>query len=436
MASNGLPYDDFSQIAISADEYISDTNLNAAFGKLIKNDLMLNPYSSNIPYIPSIWECKWYNNSSVKGYSRGSAVWMNTEDVEEFISQKHNIIYDYAKKNIYLASVISAYDKTSKTSFDLYASILSGYQGPGMSRPLSPLFDLGQLSADTQIYVSLVDDNKIPPSQDILLPEEQRKWASFIKDTSLVDTIIEEFKSSLYDEHIKNYHLGKYALNSDSDLVRSWMKSDFSNIDTSAKQAYQAHVNPSSTYGLDIVRYYVADRNMTTTAVADKSIQTYDIPRKWFRLWCSGLLEHGGYVNTTSAGDYLLKIPFDWTFTKKKTVSGKEQLINCSAPIYNYPTTEFSFYQNYVQIENSSTQYDPSKNFMQKYRYVVDITPMSSAAPTASASGKYDIMPKKVSLTKDVIEMKNNYLVLKLGVKSPGFYSYYVRGFKTNSYSI
>lgn len=71
------------------------------------------------------------------------------------------------------------------------------------------------------------------------------------------------------------------------------------------------------------------------------------MPSKWFRLWSSGLLEHGGYIKAEHTGDYLVKIPFDWEFKKKKTIDGKEQIVSFSAPIYNYPTTEFSFYQNY-----------------------------------------------------------------------------------------
>lgn len=68
--------------------------MNTALGKLVKNDLALNPYNFGIPLL---WECKWYNNPAVKGYSKGSAVWLNTEDVEEFIKQKHEVIYNYAK---------------------------------------------------------------------------------------------------------------------------------------------------------------------------------------------------------------------------------------------------------------------------------------------------------------------------------------------------
>ena len=80
--------------------------------------------------------------------------------------------------------------------------------------------------------------------------------------------------------------------------------------------------------------------------------------------------------------------------------------------------------------------YDLAKNFMHKYRYVIDVTPMSNAVPVIDASGKYNIASENVSMTKEVVEMKNEYIVLKLGVRSPGFYSYYVRGFKTNDYVI
>lgn len=177
-----------------------------------------------------------------------------------------------------------------------------------------------------------------------MLPVEQRKWATFIKDEKLADEIIETFKSSMYDDHIKNYHLGKYSHDLGSDLVKSWLKTDFSNIDPSAKQTYQTHVNPSSTYGLDVVKYYVSDRNTITSEVADGTIQTYDVPKRWFRLWSSGLLEHGGYVNAEYAANYLVKIPFDWQFKKKKVISGIEKLVTIAAPTYNYPTTEYSFY--------------------------------------------------------------------------------------------
>ena len=41
---------------------------------------------------------------------------------------------------------------------------------------------------------------------------------------------------------------------------------------------------------------------------------------------------------------------------------------------------------------------------------------MTSFIPTTDAAGKYDITAKKVSLTKEVVEMKNDYIVLKLGI--------------------
>ena len=58
---------------------------------MVNNDKKLFP---NTGYAPKIWECTWYNSPvnsySVEtyGYHKGDAVWINTEDLDEFV--KHN----------------------------------------------------------------------------------------------------------------------------------------------------------------------------------------------------------------------------------------------------------------------------------------------------------------------------------------------------------
>ena len=68
------------------DEFNKD-QLDAASKIMVLNDGKLLPQSG---IKPSIWCCYWYNtvlNSSNRSkycYKKGDAVWMNTEDLEEF----------------------------------------------------------------------------------------------------------------------------------------------------------------------------------------------------------------------------------------------------------------------------------------------------------------------------------------------------------------
>lgn len=485
-----LIYEDFEDLAISSDEYISDVRLNQTFGKLIKNDIALSPYNSERPHI---WECRWFNNSKIAGYPIGYAVWLNTENQYDFIVQKSNEIYQYAKNNSYLASIIKPFDHGSKDIFELYANILTGYIDSNLTTPLQPLFDIGQLSSSTQIYISKIDNNKRSPTEDLCYPEAQRVWKPFIKSIDLISEMISSYQTSLYERHIENYHFGEdLSHDPQHTFLTSYLTRDLSNLD--AIQTCQEHIKACDLVGFDSVKYYVADKNTAsvdissingyhdglyvyeqTSAIIHSFVSTalsteefpesvikdtniymlstvstsylscvvtgdkiiYDVPTKWFKLWHSGLLEHGGVVNVHDSGSYLLKIAFDWKFNETSGAITTQY----TAPIYNYPTTENSFYQNYSQIELEHSEYNSSRNFIEPYRYSVDFTPMTYRNPQFEGnelpSIGYATTPTNgVYLNKEVIEMKNDYIQLKLYVNRPGYYSYYIRGFKTDNYEI
>ena len=60
----------------------------------MENDFSIIPSETMEPII---WECKWFNNPSISGYSQGDACWLNTENIDEFILYNHNKIYEYSE---------------------------------------------------------------------------------------------------------------------------------------------------------------------------------------------------------------------------------------------------------------------------------------------------------------------------------------------------
>lgn len=531
--SSNLIYENFDDIAILNDETITGSRINKSVKKLIENDNALSPYNQEKP---RIWECLWYNDPSVNGYPVGYAVWLNTEEPDTFLRQKKEEIYQYAKNNKYLSYLISSYVDSSKPIYLLYKNILSGYNNGLIEKPFQPLFDIGDYTKDAQIYISISANNKISPTEDLKLPEEERSWKPFIKNEKLVEQIISNYYENVYNYHIKNYHLGEqFAINYENTFIDSYLRRDISNIEDMSLQTYKHHLKPMQLSGFDTVKYYIADKNETSIAIssyvdvfsykisgefeisvlssvssetgettdisvnvlstivgnvlstfedlsigspylsdfngdnikdeflifeknkldpiisANKDIFNYSIPSKWCRLWYSGFLEHGGYINIPRYTQQI-KIYFDWNFEvcdkwqdESKTLEDSNEIshnkVIKSAPIYNYPEIDYPFYQNYKFIENNDNLYNSNKNLINKYHYIIDITPINNFKPKFLGENINDIGYQQenqegVYLNKEIVEMKNNYITLKLNTNRPGAYSYYVAGFITNSYEI
>jgi len=62
------------QIEMQDGQILNRAHLNNAFRQLFENDLAM---MSDCKYWPNIWECKWYNDATIDGYSTGNAVWRN-----------------------------------------------------------------------------------------------------------------------------------------------------------------------------------------------------------------------------------------------------------------------------------------------------------------------------------------------------------------------
>ena len=155
-----------------------------------------------------------------------------------------------------------------------------------------PLYCLGDLLQPAKIRVSLSDDNTHLPTDDAW-------WRDFFADTSAtklaeqLESKFYELLSSYYDTHLKQYHLSgiqdwwrDQSGGASRSLSSECLLKDFSNV-TDVQEYSPAPGTTDS--GFDYVVYYFH--------------KTYDDPKtcKWFRVWKSGYLEHGGVVKNEQA---------------------------------------------------------------------------------------------------------------------------------------
>lgn len=72
--------------------------LSKAFTALFDND---NELMTNSDYIPNVWECKWFNDAVIPGYSKGYTVWVNGlyQNDYEFLTVYGEKLYNYIKNN-------------------------------------------------------------------------------------------------------------------------------------------------------------------------------------------------------------------------------------------------------------------------------------------------------------------------------------------------
>jgi len=70
--------------------------INSLFAKLIDNNVRMTTESQ---IAPTLWECKWLNDDSVDGYSRGDAVWMNSTSNADILASHYSVISSYISDN-------------------------------------------------------------------------------------------------------------------------------------------------------------------------------------------------------------------------------------------------------------------------------------------------------------------------------------------------
>ena len=139
---------------------------------------------------------------------------------------------------------------------------------------------------------------------------------------------------------------------------------DLSNLDQKSFQLAQVNMRkPLNIQGFDFIKLFI-------TKTLDNGTQ------RWFRLWNSGYLEHGGTINIKNISEFeeityngkCCKVKLNWTYQ-----NGENEI---ESPTFTYDLMSGdSFYQDEEYIFDTDTNYNKDNNISDKNRYVIQITP-------------------------------------------------------------
>ena len=308
--ANNLATTELSTIFLTANDPLNQDPMNRRFQLLLANDIVINELFANSV---GIWECSWYADSSIKGYSIGDAVWLNTEDPDKFVELRAGAIKRYTDLNSQILNKLPNFDSKDETIVDLYKAAMSGYTDANLGRDvvLPPIFDIGDISKPIQLLVSLKNNNKA-------LLTDETAWRKIFVDTeedeALIRKIIKNKEAKIIEQHLIDYHLSgkedevQARLSDYLDLPKETIDIVDSPKEWQLKYDEQKEL-PS--YGLDYVRYAIRKPYVLSGAVSQY---------QGVRYWNSGLVEHFGTIATNNSmfieedvsGVQKLKVPFNW----------------------------------------------------------------------------------------------------------------------------
>ena len=415
---------DFSEIGLSVVKNLNTRILNISLQKLAENDTAILPPND---YIPKIWENRWYNDDTIAGYSKGDLVWKWTMDNDSFISNFAGLIQDYAAKNQRLSAYFKHPSSSWSTEKAKYQNIISGYSEnagttdhPDYKQIFPMLFDYcwnystgkydhpARYTSPSQkpprdthrieIYISLADNNKS-------LLSDTTSWKNVtIRTADEQRSYLSNEISSMFNQHIKDYHLG--GVKTADEFESLLLKKNFANFNidnvynANRVKSHDAYVNSQ---GFDYVtkfgkKSYITDVKPNTAGTEVSSSLIY----RWYRLWNSGYLEHGGTIEfpksseqkTSQVSDYTFQVDLNW-----------EQSPGISAPVYDYPETSTPYYENtFDQMYFAKTRVNTIevsidtrlKRLGYQKRYAVSLTPVTMVSNDISAStqkiASYDVL--------------------------------------------
>lgn len=484
-------------IKLSAVADFNSKILNNSFTKLLINDNSIVP---EVNYIPTIWEHQWFNNDATPGYSKGQCVWKHTiSSLEDFLDNYGNLVYDYAQENdklkTYLLSswsdikTYAASEVAMMTWKCRYYNVISGYATGSISsnpttgeevitadytRVYDQLFEFGNARPNVvdkdsriEVYVSTIDDNKE-------LLSNRNAWKSVVlSDQAAYDSYISTEVSILFDQHISAYHFNNEL--TPENISDTLLQVDLKNFDITKVQTAKvtSHDKYVDSEGFDCVKLF-AKRQDTFTYLSN-DFKTY----RWFRLWNSGRLEHGGTIavppypysdyHLNLADGYVVSVNLDWEAEKGDGTKIRSEK-------YNYQETSASFYGN---VTGNLYYAKTSPEVRELYgtsdlklgpnsRYLVIVTPISfdlaadlSASKELALSNEFKVVSQEQLLNNgsgystpnddvmssfinvEVHHMKNDSFCFTRArtkdiskANSIQFYSYYTSGIKVLSYSI
>lgn len=417
-------------------DVVDRKQLDKAAATLIGNDLHLLPQSG---IKPSIWCCRWYNtilndfNRESYCYKKGDAVWINTENPTQFAIANQVYIRAVCESNSELTRQLQlALAGSTSEQIEFYRKVAVGEITASMSG--LPLYYLGNLKQPAQIRVSLVDNNDTLPTNDDC-------WKDFFVSedtTKFKNAILSCFRDQLsgfLQTHMDEYHLSG---------IQSWWRSKSMPGEISAQYLlktlenatkYQEYSPNAGTIdeGFDYVVYY----HQMKSSIDSNAM-------KWFRVWKSGYLEHGGIVSKNknvaeSLGDSLTGYDADGNLTSYKVNFNWSYGLGV-APGYTYPMALDEFYfegdtidfgnGKKIQLEDQGEVLDPSD------RYQIQVTPVMMSETKQPYS---TLHPSSGSqsfgcwyMTREVNTICNNSFrfIIDPDVQ---YYSYSTSGFSKNS---
>lgn len=374
--------------------YVKDLNtrtLNMSLEKLAYNDTATFPANN---YIPKIWENKWYNDDVIGGYSKGDVVWKWTMNEQTFLSGFAEVVQKYALDNPMLCGYFKYDPNEFNKEINRYRNIISGYSqtigdGNKTHQYFPMLFDYcfdyqnGEYNpslSTIELYISVVDDNKSLLSDTIC-------WKSIILRTKDdVNNYVSGEISSMFASHIKEYHFdGINSISGYDELLLANNLSNFTIDNVYNALRVNSHDEFVNQQGVDYVtRFKIMPFTTKVVPVStdnDISISSTMLYR-WYRLWNSGYLEHGGIVEipayqtsaSTQASCYEHIISLDWD-REKEPMS-----------IYNYPTLSTPYYGGSFDMlyfaklssEKVITPFPSSDSYLgYSKRYCISLTPVT-----------------------------------------------------------
>ena len=299
--------------------------------------------------------------------------------MDDFVSKNKSSVYNYLVNNqAYRERILRCEGDQSKL-MELFKEVVSSGE----------LYWLGDINLPAQIRVC-----KAEVSGGVkTLPIDDDSWEDFFvlrNDEKLKEEIVGQFQDIADEQfatHVETYHPEATA---DFDISK-YMVSDFSN--SSLNQRYN---KPSvkQMEGFDKVKRFVVVNGEGETV-------------RWFRVWSSGYLEHGGIINvekpvgndSVSYGETLGKIytlRFDWVYDN-----------NLVSPTYDYQSDtleNFHFSDNRVDFGEGIIPYD-SENELGSYpRYFLSLSPFC-----LEDGGPYQNMNEAYAFfnTREVFSMTN-----------------------------
>ncbi len=361
------------------------SQLNAQLNSLIQNDRALLGESSTLP---QIWECKWLNDPSVDGYSKGQAVWINTQTPQQILNSRYDQVLQYVEQNSILNAMYSRIDKGDQTKVNAFlTSVIDGTA----SKSVPPLYYLGKLAYPIQIKVSLKNNNK-------LLPSNPLGWYDFYKRSTMASNKINMMSclsgviSSSFEQHRQDYHLS--SLTDEQLQQMGFVKHDNFQISSVQTQHFYDHIYCEHMSGFDYV---------TNWKIVDQT---------WCREWKSGYVEQGGYVENT--GLSLLPVSF---------------IVD-----YNYLIGQKFYQDNYTKLNVGNRLTNIYGSIASGNRYVFTVTPiLKSSAESAYFNRPIDVDGSKIYACVDATNFTNaGFSIVNIDTSKSLYskYSWHVSGYK------